>query len=89
MKVDPCRGSAHALWVPEANEKGRVENGVKFVKENFLRGLELPPWPALNPAARHWLETIANPRLHRQTHKTPLELFAEEKPKLMPLAAGP
>jgi len=68
-----------ACGVKKPNEKGRVENGVKFVKENFLRGLDLPPWPALNPAGRHWLETIANIRLHRETHKTPLELFTQEK----------
>jgi transposase len=78
-----------ACGVRKANEKGRVENGVKFVKENFLRGLELPPWPALNPAARHWLETIANLRLHRQTRQTPLELFQEEKSKLKPVTALP
>src|SRR5205085_1565254 len=53
-----------ACGVRKGNEKGRVENGVKFVKENFLRGLELPPWPALNPAGRHWLDTIANIRIH-------------------------
>jgi transposase len=73
----------------KGNEKGRVENGVKFIKENFLRGLELPPWAALNPAARHWLETIANTRLHRETHKTPLELFKEEKSKLKPVSVLP
>ncbi|MDI6814013.1 MAG: IS21 family transposase, partial [Desulfitobacteriaceae bacterium] len=49
-----------ACGVRQAHEKGRVENAVGFVKHNFLRGLELPPWAGLNPAARHWLETIAN-----------------------------
>ena len=78
-----------ACGVRQPHEKGRVENAVKFVKENFLRGLELPPWAALNPAARHWLETIANVRVHGQTHKTPLELFEEEKPQLKPLSALP
>jgi transposase len=78
-----------ACGVRKGNEKGRVENGVKFVKENFLRGLELPPWPALHPASRHWLETIANVRLHRGTHKTPLELFQIEKTKLAPITALP
>ncbi|MGP8237060.1 MAG: Mu transposase domain-containing protein [Limisphaerales bacterium] len=76
-----------AQFAPHA--KGRVENAVKFIKENFLRGLELPPWDALNPTARHWLETIANVRLHGQTHKTPLELFQEEKSQLQPLPAMP
>lgn len=73
----------------KGNEKGRVENGVKYIKENFLRGLELPPWAALNPAARHWLDTIASPRIHRQTHKTPLELFELEKTKLKPVSVLP
>jgi transposase len=78
-----------ACGVCQPQEKGRVENAVKFIKQNFLRGLELPPWAALNPAARHWLETIANVRLHGQTHKTPLELFEEEKSKLKPMPALP
>lgn len=76
-----------ACGVRKAHEKGRVENAVRFIKENFLRGLELPPWPALNPAARHWLDTIANVRIHGQTHKTPLELFEAEK--LRPLSDRP
>jgi len=78
-----------ACGVRQAHEKGRVENGVKFVKLNYLRGLELPPWLALNPAARHWLDTIANVRVHGQTHKTPRELFHQEKPRLQPLPAMP
>jgi hypothetical protein len=74
-----------ACNVRKAHEKGRVENAVKFTQLNFLRGLELPPWAALNPAARHWLETIANVRVHGQTHQTPLELFTQEKLQLQPL----
>jgi len=78
-----------ACGVRQAHEKGRVENAVKFIKQNFLRGLELPPWAALNPAARYWLETIANVRIHGQTHKTPLELFESDKLKLKPLPERP
>lgn len=78
-----------ACGVRKAHEKGRVENAIGYVKQNYLRGLELPPWPALNTAARHWLETLANIRTHAQTHRTPLELFAEEKPKLKTLPTLP
>lgn len=78
-----------ACGVRRANEKGRVENAVKFVQGNLLRGLELPPWAALNPATRHWLETIANVRLHGHTHQTPLTLFEVEQSKLKPLSALP
>lgn len=78
-----------ACGVRQAHEKGRVENGVKFVQQNFLRGLELPPYAALNPAARHWLETIANVRRHGHTHQTPLALFEEEQRHLQPLSVLP
>ena len=78
-----------ACGVRQPQEKGRVENGVKYVKQNFLRGLELPPWAALNPAARHWLDTIANVRVHGQTQQTPRALFAEEKLRLKPLSPLP
>jgi len=78
-----------ACGVRKGNEKGRVESAVKYIKENFLRGLELPPWAALNPAGRHWLETIANVRVHRETHQTPVALFTEEQSKLKPVSVLP
>jgi len=78
-----------ACGVRKANEKGRVENGVKFVKENFLRGLQLPPWPALNPQVRQWLETVANVRVHRATRQTLRSLWEEERARLLPFSALP
>jgi transposase len=70
-----------ACGVKKPHEKGRVENGVGYVKKNFLHGLELSDYKIINPAARHWLDTIANLRVHGQTQKTPQELFALEKLK--------
>jgi transposase len=67
----------------QAHEKGRVENAVAYIKKNFLAGLELVNLPALNTAAIHWLDTVANVRLHGQTHRRPIDLWAEEK--LQPL----
>jgi transposase len=63
----------------QPQEKGRVENGVGYVKKNFLHGLDLADIKIINPAARAWLEDVANARVHRRTQKTPRELFAEEK----------
>src|SRR5208337_3556423 len=65
----------------QPQEKGRVENGVGYVKKNFLHGLALADFQAVNPAARYWLETVANVRVHGQTQKTPQELFAQEQLK--------
>lgn len=75
-----------ACNVRRANEKGRVENAVGYVKKNFLAGLELPgSLSAINTAARHWLGEIANVRVHGETHKQPTELFAVEKAALRAL----
>jgi transposase len=88
--------AAHYGFEPRAcnvrrpNEKGRVESGVGYVKKNFLHGLELPHGlDALNTAARQWMNTIANVRIHGETHKEPVELFALEKQQLKPLPPIP
>jgi len=70
-----------ACGVGQPQEKGRVENAVGYVKKNFLNGLELSDFQLVNPAARAWLDTVANVRVHGQTHQTPQELFAREKLK--------
>ncbi len=70
-------------------QKGRVENGVGYIKKNFLAGLELGDFAALNPAARVWLETVANVRLHGETGRRPQEMFAGEKSHLRPLPLAP
>jgi len=76
-----------ACGVGQPQEKGRVENGVGYVKKNFLNGLELSDFKIINPAARYWLDHVANVRVHGQTQKTPQELFPQEGLKaLHPLA---
>lgn len=82
FNIAPCN-------IGKGNEKGRVENGVGYVKKNFLAGLELPSFEAINPAAGLWCETIANVRIHGETKRKPLDMFEEEKPFLLPLAPQP
>jgi len=74
-----------ACNVRKPNEKGRVENAVGYVKKNFLDGNDLPDFRALAPAVKHWLTSIANTRIHASTHKRPVDMLAEEKPRLLPL----
>ena len=80
--VRPC-------GVGQAHEKGRVENAVGYIKKNFLAGLELSDFALVNPAARQWLDTVANVRLHGSTKRRPAELFPAEKPQLKPLPLQP
>jgi transposase len=72
-----------------ANEKGRIENAIGYVRKNFLAGREITDFAALKPAVRDWLDTIANVREHGETKRTPQEMFTEEKAKLRPAPAQP
>ena len=81
--------SISACGVAKGNEKGRVENGVGYVKKNFLAGADLPDFAAINPAARIWLDTVANVRIHGETRKKPAEMLVDELPHLQPLPAHP
>jgi len=71
-----------ACNVGRGNEKGRVESGVGYVKKNFLRGLELSEFSAIQAAAQVWLDTVANVRIHGETQRRPIDLFAEERSRL-------
>jgi transposase len=71
-----------ACNVASGNEKGRVESGVGYVKKNFLNGAQFTDFSAVNPAAQLWLNEIANVRDHGETHRRPVDLFAEERESL-------
>jgi len=73
----------------KGNEKGRVERGIGYIKDSFLNGLELPDIAALNAAVRVWLESVANVRVHRQTQRRPVDLWAEEQAHLQPVNPRP
>jgi len=73
----------------KGNEKGRVENGVGYVKKNFLSGLEILSFEPINPAGRQWLDATANVRIHRETNRKPIELYEQEKSLLRPLPVMP
>ncbi|MFC4304715.1 IS21 family transposase [Cohnella boryungensis] len=60
--------------------KGKVENGVGYVRKNFWpRVRTFTSLQDLNEQARHWLDTVANKRLHGTTFRVPLELWKEER----------
>ena len=80
--ITPC-------GVGKGNEKGRVENGVGYVKKNLLAGLELPDFHAMAPLARQWLDTVANVRIHGETRRKPIEMFQKERASLLTLPSYP
>jgi transposase len=74
-----------ACGVRKGNEKGRVENAVGYVKKNFLNGLELTQFNALNPAVKSWMDEVANVRIHGETRKKPVDCLAEDLDMMRPV----
>lgn len=87
--------SAHYGFRPVAcapyrpNEKGRVENAVKYLKGNFLAGRTLVDLEGANLALCRWLDQVANVREHATTHQRPLDLWERERSLLLPLPPTP
>ncbi len=72
-----------ALYSP--NQKGTVENGVAFVKSNFLAGRTFLDDEDLNQQLNRWLQEKNNTIC--QAHgRTPNELLAEEQKAFEPFA---
>jgi len=71
------------------NEKGRVENAVKYLRSAFLAGREVQDLDRLNREVRRWLDEVANVRLHRTTGRRPVDRIEEERSVLFPLPATP
>jgi transposase len=65
--------------------KGKVENSVKYVKANALRGRTFSSLSAHNEFLRHWEKTVADVRIHGTTRKQVGALFAQEQASLRSL----
>lgn len=70
-----------------AKTKGKVERPIRYVRGNFVYGREFVGDADLEEQCRHWLDDVANMRVHRTTQAVPRERFeAEERAELQPLA---
>lgn len=65
--------------------KGKVENGVGYVRKNFLCGREATGLSDLRGQMHTWVWETANQRIHGTTFRHVLEHWREEKPMLLPL----
>jgi hypothetical protein len=74
----PCR-------IRRPNDKGKVESGIKYVKNNFFSGRKFSDEKDAKERLSRW-NTKNNHRIHGTTRKVPQEVFEkEEKVKLIPL----
>ena len=72
-----------------AKTKGKVERPFRYIREDFFLARSFRDLDDLNAQLRHWLDTVANPRLHATTKRAVNEAFAEEHPALRPLPLAP
>jgi len=66
----------------DPQSKGKVENVVKYVKMNFLRGRKFISLDVLNHTVLEWLGRTANAKVHSTTRKIPHEEWLIEKQHL-------
>jgi len=71
----PCR-------VASPNDKAKVESGIKFVKNNFLKGRNFNDGSHFDRQLRDW-NINKNNRIHGTTRKVPYEVFMEEEKNLL------
>ncbi|MCM3625612.1 IS21 family transposase [Brevibacillus borstelensis] len=65
-----------------ARTKGKVENGVGYVRKNFWPRVQtFTSLSDLNQQVRHWLDTVANVRIHGTTHEKPVDRWKHEQLK--------
>jgi transposase len=75
-----------------AQTKGKVESGVKYVRRNFLVGLQGREPSGLadfNAELRRWVWEVANQRVHGTTHEQVSKRWAEEQASLQVAAGRP
>ncbi len=78
FKLHFCRKS-------DPQSKGKIENGVKYFKYNFLRGRRYINNGILNGQSIDWLGRTANAKVHSTTKKVPYEEWLIEKEYLRPV----
>ena len=69
--------------------KGKVERPFRYIREDFFLGGSFRDLEDLNRQLRHWLDTVANPRVHATTRRVVNEAFAEETGTLQALPVAP
>ena len=76
--------------VRKANQKGRVERAVRYLRERFFAGRRITDLAAGNRDLARFLEDIALPRPHPEfKDRSVADVLAEERLHLLPLPATP
>lgn len=79
FEARPCRPA-------RGNEKGRVERAIQYIRQSFFAARSFAGTEDLNRQARIWRDEVAHRRVWPgNDSRTVSEVFAQEKPRLLPL----
>ncbi|MEK7995848.1 MAG: IS21 family transposase [Planctomycetota bacterium] len=73
-------------YTPE--HKGKIENGIGYVKDNALKGKIFDSLAEENLYLLAWEEKVADQRIHGTTRQQVAARFQQEKPSLRPLPSS-
>lgn len=83
---------AAAVSAVPGTDEGKVESGVRYIRRNFLCGLqgrEPSCLSDLNAELRKWVWEVANQRVHGTTHEPVATRWEAERASLRPLDGRP
>lgn len=69
--------------IRRGQDKGKVEAGVKYIKNNFLKRIKHKDFYQLEKDLLNWNNNICNKRLHGTTKKIPYDVFYEKEKKYL------
>ncbi len=72
-----------------AQTKGKVERPIRYLRESFFYGRTFTSDEDLNTQVRHWLDHVANVRVHGTLKERPVDRLKREREVLRPLALRP
>lgn len=79
----PCR-------LARGNEKGRVERAIQYIRHSYFAGRSFTTLSDFNRQALEWRDNVAHKRpWPGDNARTVVEVFQEEKARLLPLPAHP
>jgi transposase len=72
----PCR-------VRKPQEKGKVESGIKYIKNNFFAGRQFKTWEDIRGQLQEWINNYCHERIHGTTKEKPRVLFESKERKAL------
>ena len=80
--------NVHVCRTADPESKGKIENVVKYIKQNFAKHRLYYGLDTWNEDGWKWLERTGNYKYHNTTKKRPVEVFALEKQHLRPISSS-